>query len=113
MTPKQKRVRIAASSALHCGKTSQGMYQPLFSEANAVALRCDMPLARRHTPQRRAPLHCAPIQAPVEGEPEAIHASLGSSRLGEPRSRYPVTAAFHGHADHGSPEGRTREGVPV
>ena len=24
-----------------------------------------------------------------------------------------MTAVFHGHAHHGSPEGRTREGVPV
>jgi hypothetical protein len=28
-------------------------------------------------------------------------------------SRYPVDAVFHGHAHHGSAEGRTRNGVPV
>jgi len=38
---------------------------------------------------------------------------LGSSRLEEPLNRYPVTAVFHGHAHHGAPEGRTKNGVPV
>ena len=38
---------------------------------------------------------------------------LGSSRLEEPLNRYAVTAAFHGHAHHGQPEGRTSQGVPV
>jgi hypothetical protein len=49
----------------------------------------------------------------VEGEPREIYPFLGSSRLEEPLSRYPVDAVFHGHAHHGMPEGRTRTGVPV
>jgi hypothetical protein len=28
-------------------------------------------------------------------------------------NRYSVMAAFHGHAHHGSPEGRTKDLVPV
>jgi len=27
--------------------------------------------------------------------------------------RYPVTAVVHGHAHHGRPEGKLRDGVPV
>jgi Icc-related predicted phosphoesterase len=37
MSTKQKRVRVAALSDLHCGKTSQGAYQSLFSQANERA----------------------------------------------------------------------------
>jgi hypothetical protein len=58
-------------------------------------------------------LHYSPIQATVEGEPPEIFPFLGSSRLEEPLNRYPVTAIFHGHAHHGSPDGRTQRDVPV
>ncbi len=82
-------------------------------EAVEEALKLEKALARIPTPQRIAILHYAPIQATVEGEPPPIFPFLGSSRLEEPLNRYPVTAVFHGHAHHGSPEGRTRDGVPV
>jgi Icc-related predicted phosphoesterase len=82
-------------------------------EAVEEALKLEKSLARLSTPQRIVLLHYAPIQATVEGEPAAIFPFLGSSRLEEPLNRYAVTAVFHGHAHHGSPEGRTREGVPV
>jgi hypothetical protein len=49
----------------------------------------------------------------VIGEPKEIYPSLGSSRLEEPLSRYPVDAVFHGHAHHGTAEGRTKNDVPV
>jgi Icc-related predicted phosphoesterase len=77
------------------------------------ALKLEKALARLSAAPRIAVLHYAPIQATVEGEPPPIFPFLGSSRLEEPLSRYPVTAVFHGHAHHGSPEGRTRDGVPV
>jgi Icc-related predicted phosphoesterase len=76
-------------------------------------LKLEKALARLSTPRRIAVLHYAPIQATVEGEPPPIFPFLGSSRLEEPLNRYQVTAVFHGHAHHGSPEGKTREGVPV
>jgi Icc-related predicted phosphoesterase len=77
------------------------------------ALKLEKALARLSTPQRIAVLHYSPIQATVEGEPPPIFPFLGSSRLEEPLNRYQVTAVFHGHAHHGSPEGKTHEGVPV
>ncbi len=82
-------------------------------EAVEEALKLEKALARLSTPQRIAVLHYAPIQATVEGEPPPIFPFLGSSRLEEPLNRYAVTAVFHGHAHHGSPEGRTTAGAPV
>lgn len=70
-------------------------------------------LARLRTRHKVAVLHYSPIRATVEGEPEAIHAWLGSSRLEEPIDRYDVTAVVHGHAHYGTLDGRTRGGVPV
>jgi hypothetical protein len=49
----------------------------------------------------------------VEGEPPEIYPYLGSSRLEEPLTRYPVDVVFHGHAHHGAIEGRTLGDVPV
>jgi Icc-related predicted phosphoesterase len=77
------------------------------------ALALEKALARLNTEHKIAVLHYAPVRDTVEGEPEPIHPFLGSSRLEEPLNRYPVSAVLHGHAHHGSPEGRTREGVPV
>jgi Icc-related predicted phosphoesterase len=82
-------------------------------EALNEALKLESALARLRTEQRIALLHYSPIQATVEGEPREIFPYLGSSRLEEPLSRYPVTAIFHGHAHHGQPEGRTTAGSPV
>ena len=70
-------------------------------------------LARLRTPQRVAVLHYSPIRATVEGEPLEIFPYLGTSRLEEPLNRYPVNVVFHGHAHHGSLEGRTARGTPV
>jgi Icc-related predicted phosphoesterase len=82
-------------------------------EAVNEALKLEAALARLRTPQRIALLHYAPIRETVEGEPLEIYPYLGSSRLVEPLNRYAVTAAFHGHAHRGAPEGKTGEGVPV
>lgn len=77
------------------------------------ALKLESALAKMSTAPRIVLLHYAPILATVEGEPAEIIPFLGSSRLEEPLNRYGVMAVFHGHAHHGSPEGKTREGVPV
>jgi Icc-related predicted phosphoesterase len=82
-------------------------------EAVDEAMKLESALARLRTPQRVAILHYSPIRATVEGEPVEIMPYLGTSRLEEPLNRYPVNAVFHGHAHHGSPEGRTSSGIPV
>lgn len=82
-------------------------------EALNEALKLETALARLRTERRVVLLHYAPIEATVAGEPKEIYPYLGSSRLEEPLSRYPVDAVLHGHAHHGTPEGRTHTGVPV
>lgn len=82
-------------------------------EAVNEALKLESALAKLRTPQQVAVLHYAPIEATVAGEPPEIYPFLGSSRLEEPLTRYPVTLVLHGHAHHGHPEGRTRNDVPV
>ena len=82
-------------------------------EAVDEALKLESALARLRTDSRIALMHYSPIVGTVEGEPREIFPYLGTSRLEEPLTRYPVTAVFHGHAHHGQPEGRTRNGVPV
>lgn len=77
------------------------------------ALKLDSALAKLRTQRRVALLHYAPMRETVEGEPLEIYPFLGSSRLEEPLNRYAVTVAFHGHAYHGTVEGRTSGGVPV
>jgi Icc-related predicted phosphoesterase len=82
-------------------------------EAVDEALKLESALAKLRTPLRVALLHYSPIHMTLAGEPPEIYAFLGSSRLEEPLTRYPVAAAFHGHAHRGRLEGRTRDGAPV
>jgi Icc-related predicted phosphoesterase len=85
----------------------------LVRDAVEESLRLESALARLHARTRVAILHYAPIGDTVRGEPAEIQPFLGSSRLEEPLNRFQVAAAFHGHAHHGSLEGRTSAGVPV
>ena len=104
-----------------CGGFGRGTLGPwgetavktFVKEALDEALKLESALARLRTPRRVALLHYAPIRETVQGEPEEIFPFLGCSRLEEPLERYPVTAAFHGHAHRGSPVGKTRVGTPV
>jgi Icc-related predicted phosphoesterase len=82
-------------------------------EALDESLKLESALARLRTPQRVAVLHYSPVRGTVDGEPLEIYPFLGTSRLEEPIDRYPVHAVFHGHAHSGSPDGRTRTGIPV
>lgn len=82
-------------------------------EAIDESLKLESALARLRTPHRIALMHYSPIEATVLGEPPAIYPFLGSSRLEEPLNRYEVHAVLHGHAHHGSPDGRTSAGAPV
>jgi Icc-related predicted phosphoesterase len=82
-------------------------------EAVGEALKLESALAKLRTAVRVAVLHYSPVGVTLEGEPPEIYPFLGSSRLEEPLTRYPVAAAFHGHAHRGRLEGRTRDGAPV
>jgi Icc-related predicted phosphoesterase len=95
------------------GNWGEPSIKALVHEAVEEALKLEAALARLRTTHKIAVLHYAPIQATVEGEPPEIIPFCGSSRLEEPIDRYRVSAAFHGHAHHGTVEGRTRGNVPV
>jgi Icc-related predicted phosphoesterase len=82
-------------------------------EAVGEALKLESALAKLRTALRVAVLHYSPVHVTLEGEPPEIYPFLGSSRLEEPLTRYPVAAAFHGHAHRGRLQGRTRDGAPV
>lgn len=82
-------------------------------EAIDEALKLEAALAKLRTEHRIAVLHYSPIRATIEGEPLEVYPFMGTSRLEEPLNRYPLTAVFHGHAHHGSLEGRIANDVPV
>lgn len=82
-------------------------------EAVDEALKLEAALARLRTPLRIVLTHYAPVEDTVRGEPPTIFPFLGCSRIEEPIDRYHAHAVFHGHAHYGSPEGRTKGGVPV
>lgn len=77
------------------------------------ALKLESALAKVQVPRRIAFMHYAPVVGTTGGEPLEIVPFLGSSRLEDPLNRYPVIAAFHGHAHHGSPEARLKDHIPV
>jgi len=82
-------------------------------EAVEEALKLETSLSKLRTERRVVLLHYSPIAGTVDGEPPEIYAYLGSSRLEEPLIRYPVDVVFHGHAHHGTLEGKTVGGVTV
>ena len=95
------------------GPWGEDIIKQFVREAVDEALKLESALARLRGRPRIAVLHYSPIQETVEGEPVEIFPFLGSSRLEEPLTRYPVQAVFHGHAHRGQPEGKTAQGVPV
>lgn len=82
-------------------------------EAIDEALKLEAALGRLRTERRVALMHYSPVRDTCVGEPVEIYAYLGCGRLEEPLHSYPVDAVFHGHAHHGTPEGRTTNGIPV
>lgn len=95
------------------GAWGEASIKEFVREAVDEALKLESALAKLRTPSKIAVLHYAPIRETVEGEPLEIYPWLGSSRLAEPLSRYPVHAVVHGHAHKGSPQGKTAQGIPV
>jgi Icc-related predicted phosphoesterase len=83
-------------------------------EAMYEARKLENQLRALRTERSVAVLHYSPIEDTIEGEPPAIFQYLGSQRLCEPIDRFDhVKAVVHGHAHHGTYEGRTPRGTPV
>jgi hypothetical protein len=77
------------------------------------ALKLERAMAQLRSPKRVVVLHYAPIGDTIRGEAPEIYPYLGSSRLAEVIDRHGADIVFHGHAHHGSPEGKTTGGIPV
>jgi uncharacterized protein len=77
------------------------------------ALKLERALSQLRTEKRVIVIHYSPIGDTVEGEPKEIYPYLGSSRLMEVCDRHGANVVFHGHAHHGSPDGKTTAGIPV
>jgi Icc-related predicted phosphoesterase len=82
-------------------------------EAVNESLRLEVALNGLQTEKVVVVLHYSPIAATVKGEPLEIYPFLGSSRLAETIDHFDVNVVFHGHAHHGTYEGKTTKGVPV
>jgi Icc-related predicted phosphoesterase len=83
-------------------------------EALNEARKLENQLRTLRTERSVAVLHYSPIEDTIEGEPPAIFQYLGSQRLCDPIDRFDhVKAVVHGHAHHGTYEGRTPRGTPV
>jgi Icc-related predicted phosphoesterase len=77
------------------------------------ALKLEAALAQLDVPKKVVIMHYSPIPETVEGEPVEVKPYLGSTRLVGPVDSFGADAVFHGHAHHGTAEGRTPRGVPV
>ena len=83
-------------------------------EAMNEARKLENGLRSLRTERSVAVLHYSPTVETLEGEPPAIYQYLGSQRLADAIDRFDhVKAVVHGHAHHGSYEGRTPGGTPV
>jgi len=83
------------------------------NEAVNESLRLEVALNSLRTEKVVVVLHYSPIAGTVVGEPPEIFPFLGSSRLAETIDHFDVNAVFHGHAHHGTYEGKTMKGTPV
>ena len=83
-------------------------------EAMKEARKLENALRTLRTERSVAVLHYSPVTDTLQGEPEEIFQYLGAQRLAEPIDRFEhVKAVVHGHAHHGTYEGRTPLGKPV
>jgi Icc-related predicted phosphoesterase len=77
------------------------------------ALKLERALALLRAEKRVIVVHYAPVVDTVKGEPPEIFPYLGTSRFSEVIDRHGANLVLHGHAHHGSPEGKTTGGIPV
>lgn len=76
-------------------------------------LKLERAMSLLRTDKRVVVLHYAPVSGTVQGEPPEIFPYLGTSRLAEVVDRHGANLVVHGHAHHGSREGKTVGGIPV
>ena len=90
------------------------MIKAFVNETNNEARKLENALRSLRTEKIVAVLHYSPVIETLEGEPIEIFQYLGSARLADALDRFDnIAAVFHGHAHHGSYEGKTMRGTPV
>jgi Icc-related predicted phosphoesterase len=77
------------------------------------ALKLERAMSQLRTQRRVVVLHYSPVATTVQGEAQEIFPYLGSSRLAEVVDRHGADLVVHGHAHHGTLDGKTSGGVPV
>lgn len=85
----------------------------MVSESTHEAMNLENALRHVESDRVLVVLHYSPIPETLQGEPVEIFPFLGSSRLAETVDRFKVSAIVHGHAHHGSFQGKTPGGAPV
>jgi Icc-related predicted phosphoesterase len=76
-------------------------------------LKLERALSQLRAERRVVVVHYSPIATTVRGETPEIFPYLGTSRLAEVVDRHGANLVLHGHAHHGSTEGKTMAGIPV
>ena len=77
------------------------------------AMKLERAMSQLRSDKRVVVLHYSPIAATVQGEAPEISPFLGTSRLAEVVDRHGADFIVHGHAHHGTLEGKTVGGIPV
>jgi Icc-related predicted phosphoesterase len=77
------------------------------------ALKLERAMSQLRTNKTVVVLHYSPIAATVQGEAPEIFPYLGTSRLAEVVDRHGADLVVHGHAHHGTLNGKTTGGIPV
>jgi Icc-related predicted phosphoesterase len=95
------------------GPFGEKLIKDFVNAALDEALKLEKALHHLESESRIVLLHYSPIEDTLLGEPEVIYPFLGSSRLAQPLDTLGAAVILHGHAHHGSPEGRTPGGIPV
>jgi Icc-related predicted phosphoesterase len=91
----------------------EGQTKGFVQEAVNESLKLEAALSHLDVEKKLVIMHYAPVPDTIQGENIEIFPFLGTSRLAMPVDHYGALMVFHGHAHHGSHEGKTKGGVPV
>jgi Icc-related predicted phosphoesterase len=91
----------------------EGQTKCFVQEAVSESLKLEAALSHLDVEQKLVIMHYSPVVETIQGENLEIYPFLGTSRLAMPVDHYGALMVFHGHAHHGSHEGRTKGGIPV
>ncbi|MCI0572020.1 MAG: metallophosphoesterase [Myxococcaceae bacterium] len=91
----------------------EGLTKSFVQEAVTESLKLEAALAKIEVAKKVVIMHYAPVVETIHGENVEIFPFLGTSRLAMPVDHFGAACVFHGHAHHGSHEGKTKAGIPV